>query len=288
MEREGDGAMGAGAEARRAYEQRVASRGLPCEMPPASDTPGREDYGWIPFEGLLNTRDLGGLVGLDGRCIKRGLLLRSGSLGEGTEADFTRLRDEYRLRLVVDLRGNQELAEVPDPMDRLPDARYVHAGIIDERIIGISQDELSREEERLRASESDDVPSTMMAVLYPHMLLDDAGVNGYRTFFHELLACEEGAALWHCSVGRDRCGLASALVESVLGVSEADMEADYLATNVYASYEATLFGAACLISFRAAHDAAEREYGGFTGYVTDALGVTPGEVDELRARYLEP
>lgn len=274
-------------DARQAYEQRVEQIDPSLERPPASAVAGREDYGWIPFEGLANTRDLGGLVGLDGRRVKRGLLLRSGALGYGTGADLARLRDEYHVRIVFDLRGDEETEELPDPMDELSGARYLHLSIIDRQTIGITQDESSRAEARALAAREEFDPSSFMAILYPHLLLEDAGVSGYGTLFRELLALEEGAALWHCTVGRDRCGMASALVEAVLGVSEDEMERDYLATNVYAPAEFSMMGGAALASFRAARDAVTREYGGFVGYVKGALGITEGELRELRERYLE-
>ena len=40
-----------------------------------------------------------------------------------------------------------------------------------------------------------------------------------------------GAILWHCTEGKDRCGLVTALVLEMLGVDRADIMADYLKTN---------------------------------------------------------
>ena len=98
------------------------------DLPPAAD-PARPRYGRIDFDKLPNTRDLGGMVGAGGRRVKHGLLLRSGTLGFGFPADIDRLRDDYDLRLVVDFRNLIELSELPDPMDLIPAARYLHAEI---------------------------------------------------------------------------------------------------------------------------------------------------------------
>ena len=76
----------------------------------------RPSHGRIDFEGLPNTRDLGGLPAADGRRVRRGLLLRSGTLYFATSADCRRLIEDYHLRAVVDLRGEDELAEYPDGM----------------------------------------------------------------------------------------------------------------------------------------------------------------------------
>ena len=271
------------------FERRAALVDARYETPAASALSGREAYGWIDFTGLPNTRDLGGLIGADGRRVKPGLLLRSGALGFARGRDLDRLREEYDLQLVVDLRNADELSELPDPMDAFPGARFVHADILASEALGITQEQSAREEiERLRRElERVADPIESMVILYPHMLLDEQGRCGYREFFQAVLACEKGAALWHCYVGRDRCGLASALMETALGVDRAEIERDYLATNVYAPRELTECGAASLRSLRAALDAVEQAYGSVTGYITKALGITESDLAMLRSRYLE-
>ena len=142
------------------------------------------------------------------------------------------------------------------------------------------------QEAQRRAAEEDD-PVLFMELLYPHLLLDDSGIEGYQGFLYSLLACDEGTALWHCHVGRDRCGMASMLIEAVLGVSHEDMANDYLATNLFAPRQLTREAPASLRSFNAAVDALEKVYGSVLGYVLDELEFTMADVNELRARYLE-
>lgn len=270
------------------FERRAALVGPQYETPAASKVPGREAYGWIDFQGLPNTRDLGGLFGADGRRVKRGLLLRSGALGFARGNDLDRLRDEYDLQLVIDLRNDDELIELPDPMDAFPGARFVHASILTSEAAGITQDKAAQELARLKRDLDPKAdPVSFMAAVYPHLLLDKPGVEGYCDLFQAVLACERGATLWHCYVGRDRCGMASVLIESALGVDRAEIERDYLATNVYAPRELTVEGPASLIMLHAALDAVEREYGSVMGYITGALGVTATDIETLRNRYLE-
>lgn len=258
---------------------------LPDE-PAGADAVARPDFGHIDFTGLPNTRDLGGLPAADGRRVRPGLLLRSGNLGFGSEGDLARLRDEYGLKLVVDLRNEVEISEVPDPMDAFPGARYVNACILRSENMGITQEASARvRAAQQRAREAND-PVVFMEELYPDMLLEEAGIEGYGTFLHALAACGEGAALWHCYVGRDRCGLASVLLESALGVPRAAIENDYLATNLFAPRELTVDGPASLRSLGAALAAVEREFGSVAGYIRDALGVSDDEVAALRERYL--
>ena len=59
-------------------EQMIGTRRV--EVPDEPGPQGRESYGRIDFEELPNTRDLGGLIGVDGRRVKPRRLLRSGAL----------------------------------------------------------------------------------------------------------------------------------------------------------------------------------------------------------------
>lgn len=261
--------------------------GMQVEVPDEEASSERPDYGLIPFDTLANTRDLGGLTGLDECRIKRGLLLRSGALGLGSAQDIARLKRDYDLRVIIDLRNDDELIEVPDPLDVFPDVRFVQADILRASAAGISQDAVARVREAQRRAAEEDDPVLFMELLYPHLLLDDSGIEGYQGFLYSLLACDEGTALWHCHVGRDRCGMASMLIEAVLGVSREDMANDYLATNLFAPRQLTREAPASLRSFNAAVDALEKVYGSVLGYVLDELEFTMADVNELRARYLE-
>ena len=249
-------------------------------------TEARTNYGRIDFEGLPNTRDLGGLPAADGRRVRRGRLLRSGTLYFATASDRRRLLEEYRLRAVVDLRGEDELAEYPDGMELMPAVRYVHADALKGTVAGISQNAEARAQ--LEAARmNDDDPARFMEMVYPHILLGESGIAAYRALVRCVLETTDGAVLWHCHFGRDRCGMGSMLVEVLLGVPTEAVEEDYLATNRFNPDPADERTDANLRFIRAAIAAVTREFGGVMGYAREALGVTDAEVAELRGRYLE-
>lgn len=249
-------------------------------------TEARTNYGRIDFEGLPNTRDLGGLPAADGRRVRRGRLLRSGTLYFATAADRRRLLEEYRLRAVVDLRGEDELAEYPDGMELMPAVRYVHADALKGTVAGISQNAEARAQLEAARVDDDD-PARFMEMVYPHILLGESGIAAYRALLRCVLETTDGAVLWHCHFGRDRCGMGSMLVEAALGVPTEAVEEDYLATNRFNPDPADERTDANLRFIRAAVAAVTREFGGVMGYVREALGVTDADVAELRGRYLE-
>ena len=102
----------------------------------AAQLAGHIDNGHIEFEGLPNTRDLGGMPAADGKRIRTHRLLRSGLLAPATRADLARLHDDYDLRLDIDLRTDEECAERPDPVAELPGLRFVHLPVFQEPAAG--------------------------------------------------------------------------------------------------------------------------------------------------------
>ena len=215
----------------------------------------------IDFEGLPNTRDLGGLPASGGLVVKPRRLLRSGTLTEGTPSDLRRLVDEFDLRTVVDFRTEVEASGSPDPA--IPGVRHIYDPILEASAIGITRDEESDEaaaktvatatqtplpgtaDRRKRRSSkklnvidgmySRDFDATAyMEGFYVKAVTGKGPIARYRAFFDILLAQgDSGAVLWHCSMGKDRAGLGTAMVLMALGVPHEAIVEDFLATNEF-------------------------------------------------------
>lgn len=273
-----------------------------------TDTEGMEnpEDGHISFEGLPNTRDLGGIVGAEGRVIKRDRLLRSGALHRATERDVRTLLNDYALRMVVDLRTEEERREHPDPQDALMDVRFVDAPVLGASTLGITREGGMREALKMIRSVKEN-PAQIMMDIYPRMLLEEESQEGFKLFFEAILDTEEGSVLWHCTAGKDRAGLASALLLHILGASRESIMKNYEATTRYLSSRteevmetlATYHLAGKLDEsiqvlnsadprfLAAALDAVEEKYGSLDAYVEQALGITPEKRQLLQERYLD-
>jgi len=253
------------------------------------------------FEAIHNFRDCGGYPATDGRTMRRGLLFRSAHYPQATETDLAAMR-ALGLSTIVDLRRPQEREFHPSPRWSGFDVQVVtHPG----RDGMVLPPHLAAFE---RAGESAQEARAAMTQIYRDMPLDPMFVDLMREYF-AALAESGGAVLVHCAAGKDRTGVAVALTHHVLGVSEADMMANYLATNesVEARYADTgpmrqfLAREGRAVSddairtilgveepyLRAAFGTMDAEYGSRDGYLEDAVGVTPTQRAAIVARLTE-
>lgn len=190
----------------------------------------------VSLTGALNTRDLGHLKTQDGLFVKPALLYRSSELSYLTPEDVHKL-DELTIRTVVDFRALEEAQKAPDKLP--PNTQIIHCPIIGNHL----------EEEKVRAYVRENgLPASMEdpqavdhygpfhRMLYLVNSYKDPAyvetVKQYRSFFEQLLhQPDRTPLLYHCTGGRDRTGLATALLLYILGVPLPTIKEDYLASN---------------------------------------------------------
>lgn len=262
------------------------------------------------LEGAPNARDLGKIRSRYGVIAER-RLIRSGVINEITDGDTAVLRD-LGLRTVVDFRTDEERLQ---KRDRIIDGvDYVHCPIIETKTEGISRDKPETEDEeairtvamarRLMKKHPDG--KVQMRSLYPILAGTEHCIAHYRVFFELLLSQESGALLYHCTMGKDRVGVGTALLLTALGVHRDDIVADYMITNErcaegtlrliescrrYTDNEAELdfiyeLDRVDESFIAAAFSAAEEKYGSMDAYLENALGLTAAKLDRLKALYL--
>ncbi len=244
-------------------------------------------------EGAVNFRDLGGHRAGPTR-VRAGLLYRAGMTHRITDGGLATLTGRYGLRTAIDLRAAREREE--DGVARFEQAgmRLYHAPMSD--TIN-APDEIRRQRyEEMRAGTFDWAAS--------YLRLARGFPETYRRVFE--IVTEPGAlpAVFHCTAGRDRTGVAAALILSALGVSSDDIAADYARTGAYLHRHVHHFirpSARMALSHdemaRVLETQAEameafleqlgREHGSVAGYLAH-IGVTRAQTDALRATLLEP
>jgi protein-tyrosine phosphatase len=251
---------------------------------PVSDAdPSRK----LSFEGCFNFRDLGGYPTTDGRRTRWRRLFRADGLSRLTEADLA-LLTSLGIVTVIDLRTVLEA----DTQGRFPHdvdgVTYHHLPLTDT---------LPGEEETPDWDRSAFVSDRYLAML-------SEGTETVSSALRLLADPAHQPAVFHCSVGKDRTGVLSALVLGFLGVPDETIVEDYAL-----SYEAMLQILDHLLErYPDANEIVERyrpvilsaEPASMAGFVAgvralygsfeqlaDVLGVS-AEVQTLRAELLDP
>lgn len=259
----------------------------------------------IDFQNLPNTRDLGGMPAADGKVVAPGRLLRSGMLFNASPDDLHVLLDRYRVRTVIDLRSPQELVEQPDPQEQMPGVRFVHLPLSVGNAPGVERNKgaLSKLSSAYKLMRG---PVPAIVDMYRDIALGDVSTQGIAQFFRELQSApDDTAVLWHCTAGKDRVGITTFLLETVLGVPQQVAEADYELTNRYtAAMEQDLreridpqgtgrmekvikvINAADPRYLQGALKAIDKQCGSMEAYLRDKLGITPDVQAALRDKFL--
>lgn len=250
----------------------------------------------LPLQGGRNFRDLGGYRTMDGRHVKWGLLFRSGSMHALTDRDYRYLANRG-IKVVCDFRDSRERKEAPvhwpagdSPRVLSDDYRLDMAGFAP------AGDPKTWTADEARAA---------MRNSYPRMLVTFR--DQYRRMFAELLKGNAPLA-FNCSAGKDRTGIAAALLLTALGVPRTTIIDDYLLTNTYLDARKMTAGTAKAgpasplagmppVAAQAMM-AADRQYidaafkvldahaGGAAGWLRDKMSLSQADITRLRRMYL--
>ena len=254
----------------------------------------------LPFDGVENFRDYGDYAAAGGRRLKRGLLYRSAAHGRATDADLEKIA-ALNLAAIVDLRRKGERAR--EPSRRHPafagEVIYTDAGDVGEDPwqLFMKQSDLSAGAFR-----------GYMLTYYDEAPFVDRHIDLYTRYF-QALAKADGPVLIHCAAGKDRTGILAALTHHMVGVSDADIMADFLLTNnperlakrlplameamTQATGRAPTEGAVMVAMsveeayLERAFAAIKARHGSIDAYLEQALGVDAALREALEARLLD-
>ncbi len=176
------------------------------------------------FDKLYNFRDIGGLKTTDGRYMKSGILFRSDELSRLTRKDLTTL-ESHNLKLIIDLRTENERKSKPDRLPQTKDLQQIHIPIYHD-----SQDFSHKEFFKFLTGNSKDLDfEVLIKDFYQSMATERvAEINQTLTLISQ---SRNLPALIHCTGGKDRTGLISALIQLTCGVPFETVMQEYLRSN---------------------------------------------------------
>lgn len=174
----------------------------------------------IEFENVPNFRDIGGYHTRDGYTVAWRRLFRSGELRSMTPGDLARLREEFGLAAVIDLRSVFEVKHRGLGLLDGAGFKYYNVSFIPDG--GQANAELPRYE-----------GFTSMGEFYVD-LMRQKGFGKKIVEALEIIAEPENHPLvFHCAAGKDRTGILAAMLLSILDVADEDIETDYALSGIY-------------------------------------------------------
>ena len=244
----------------------------------------------VNIRGIQNFRDLGGYKSEAGKNVRWGMLYRSAQI-DSLDCSAQRELRNIGIKTIIDLRSPEERANYAQlqegfNMVHIPiqtgNMEYILQGIQEGRIKG---DTINRIVERMNRE---------LVMNYR---------EEFKKLFEILLVPDNYPAIIHCSSGKGRTGVASALVLSALGVNEEVIMQDYRLSNDYFNipkaskyaYKLPVNSQEAITAvytskedfLNAAREEIEQTYGDVPTYLSKGLNLNTEDIRKLRKILLE-
>ncbi len=269
----------------------------------------------LKFEGVINFRDLGGYQTEDGHTVSWNKMYRSAQL-DRMSAQGAKNMAALGIKTVVDLRFSDEIKRYPTMRHAVPGAEFFswHDEFQDglQGNSGEQGDAIKRSWKKSLESNDPAQVREAMRLNYPKKLYSHQAI--YKKMLMRLVE-QQTPLVFHCAAGKDRTGVAAALILSLLGVSDELIIEDYLLTQgetenllnsfhaggasgpqgnsdfqqKLASYPKALVQPvfdADLSYITTLIDYVNEHYGSFNEYALTVLGFDADHVESLRQRLL--
>ncbi|GHT12169.1 tyrosine phosphatase [Bacteroidia bacterium] len=242
---------------------------------------------YIPMQGLRNFRDLGGYYNSKNEQTQWGKLYRSGSLAEATLLDMKML-DNLGIKTIIDFRTNNEKFMQP--------YKYLAPQIINIPL-RLSRPNIFFDKILSGEMKKGDVLIALQDVM-ASLLYDNP--DYFIDMFDILLDKNNYPIVMNCSMGKERTGIASALILTALGIDWDQIVYDYLLSNDLIDYNSMLYNMEMyedepdiqetMTTMLRAHreditwsfEKIAKEYGSIDKYLEQELELTPQKREKLK------
>jgi len=218
-----------------------------------------------------NTRELGGFSTANGKLTKNNVFWRSDVLSEMTAEDLEKLRTAH-ITTVIDMRTDEERLKKPCGLAGIDGIEYLHFPI----------------------TEGSGVPTSLEAV--PLSYMEIAAAEGMPSVIRAMAEAENGV-LFHCTAGKDRTGVVSAIILLLCGVDRETIVRDYVVSREYNHTRLEAFLAAHPEVDRNIVLANEKSMNGFIALFTqrygsvssyfEAIGLSAEHAEKIRIKLID-
>lgn len=186
----------------------------------------------IKAKKIRNIRDLSQYNSPLGK-IKENSFIRSSRLDKASDKTRQKLFNDYNIKNVIDLRNKIEIDE--SKVYTLPNnANYHHIPVLVKSYFGISHEKKMSKvmtKECKKINKKSDAKDYMIN-MYKSIVFEKFSQEQFKKIFDIFLENSDGTYLFHCQGGKDRTGILSLFILTILGVSKEDILDDYAMSDI--------------------------------------------------------
>lgn len=173
----------------------------------------------LPFKSIKNARDLGGMPTLDGGCTSWSNFIRSASLDDISDEDISTLKD-LNVSTIIDLRRDDEVYKNHKRLDKVKENFTYYQ-------VSLSPRAMRNEEIQRIIDGKDSIGKSYISI-----------IDNFKAIRRvlEIMADNDKATLYHCQEGKDRTGIITMILYSLVGVERSDIIADYEISSANLGY----------------------------------------------------
>ena len=210
--------------------------------------------------------------------------------------------NNLQIKTIIDLRSEDEYLHTPDVIVPMVSQNQIS-------LLSSEDNPYLPKRDRLKVLKSfiknDGGSENHLCNIYKKLISSELSIKGYKEIFQMLLN-DDGAKVYHCTQGKDRTGMTTAVILMALGFDKEVIIQDYLSYNKrYAFRDKVIFVAVmtllfsrklaenlmyCIEAFpsliNSAFDELEEKYQTIDNYLHEAIGLTDEQIHLLREKYL--
>jgi len=172
---------------------------------------------------VTNFRTIGNIKNIDGRILKDGKFYRSAHLHQLKNKSIEEFQ-KLGIKEIIDLRNSKETSQKPDVIPQNID--YKNYSAFEDEGDQLDQAKKLVLKGKVNGSDAD----KRMLDFYKNYVTENPEI--IQKIIHEILD-SESPVLYHCTAGKDRTGIITALILTILKFDRATIENDYLLSNNY-------------------------------------------------------
>ena len=223
----------------------------------------------LKIKNLMNIRDLGGYITSSGKKTKYGMLIRS-DVPYNLEEKETKEILDLGITTVIDFRTKVEINKKPCIFSNMENIEYYNFPMLGGDKMPPSED--------------------LIAPGYFNMIEDKKTIYNIM----KVIANSKDGVLYHCSAGKDRTGVISALILSLVGVNKEEILEDYFISwgNIKRLVDELIRKNPDFVVFENRKEYIDdflnmllAKYGSVRGYLMD-IGLTKEEIERISRKLI--